>query len=870
MPIPQNKSGLSPMMRQYLKVKNEHPEKILFFRLGDFYEMFFDDAITASAELDLVLTGRDCGLSERAPMCGVPYHSCEGYIAKLIDKGYKVAICEQIEDPATATGIVKREIVRTITPGTVTEPSMLEEGVNNYIAGLYIDDKGFGLCFSDITTGMIELTESPTDDSTLMSELCRFSPREVVMNSIAYCNKEMLANIEKQLEVIPEQLHERFFELKSSEESLLKKFDKNDSTVKKILKSGNGVKALNALLEYIGDTHQSGIKRLIKLNIYRIEQYLSISAISRRNLELTESFRGREKRGSMLWVIDKTKSSMGRRLLRNFLEKPLTNADSINERLDAVSELYLNTVNLAQIRDLISNVSDIERIMTRVLYKSCTPRDFVALSNTTILLEQIKSIGTKFSCKLLSQTVSSIDTLRDLSLRIIDTISEDPPALLREGGYIKKGFNNELDELRELLSNNRGFLSKMENDLKEKTAIRKLKIGYNKVFGYYIEVPHSNTDIIPDFFYRKQTLTSAERYITEDLKELENKIIGASERISILERGLFEELREAIETELTRIQNSADAVSLLDVLCCFAVLGLENNYTRPIVDEGNGIDIKNGRHPVVELVSDELFIPNNTLLDDKTNLVNIITGPNMAGKSTYMRQTALIIILAQMGCYVPAREARIGVVDAIFTRIGASDDLFSGDSTFMIEMKEVAHIFKKATKKSLIILDEIGRGTSTYDGMSIARAVIERISAKDGLRAKTMFATHYHELTVMDREFNCIKNYNIAVKKRGDSIVFLRKIVYGPSDDSYGIEVANLAGVPSEVIELAKNVLKNIENNHYVHKNKVELEKETDMTDVVSSVIEKLRNIDINTLTPIEAMYFLHELNADIIKGNGE
>ncbi|MCL2539552.1 MAG: DNA mismatch repair protein MutS, partial [Oscillospiraceae bacterium] len=616
------------------------------------------------------------------------------------------------------------------------------------------------------------------------------------------------------------------------------------------------------------ETQHKGAERLIKINVYRCAHYLCMSAESRRSLEITESARGREKRGSLLWAIDRTESSMGKRLLRSFLERPLTDPEAINKRLDAVSELYDEPVVLAKIKESLKAITDIDRLMTRIVYNSCTPRDMAALAKTSRELQNIKKNAGPLSSPLLVQTVSSIDDMKDIAERIEKTISDEPPAQLRDGGYIKNGFSSEVDELRELLHNNRNILSRMERGLKESTGIRNLKIGYNKVFGYYIEVSRSNAELVPGNFVRKQTLTGGERYITEELKTLENKILGANERLNVLERALFEELRLFVETEIRRIQRSADAVSLVDVLCAYAALAQERNYTRPAVDGGEMIIIKNGRHPVVELINrnTELFVPNDTLLGGKSDLINIITGPNMSGKSTYMRQTALIVMLAQMGSFVPAKEARIGVVDAIFTRIGASDDLFSGDSTFMIEMKEIAYIFSKATKKSLLILDEVGRGTSTYDGMSIARAVIERIAAKGGLRAKTMFATHYHELTVMDREFECVRNYNIAAKKIDDNIVFMRRIVHGPSDDSFGIEVAKLAGVPEGVIERAKSVLRDIELRGGYSAVKV---KEADSADAQGELLDKLKGLNVENLTPLEAMFTLNEL-AEYARRTGE
>ena len=865
--LPENLSGITPMMRQYIDVKRKHEDSILFYRLGDFYEMFFDDAITASAQLDLVLTGRDCGLSDRAPMCGIPYHSSEGYIAKLIKKGYKVAICEQVEDPALAKGLVKREVIRVVTPGTVTESSMLNEETNNYISSVFFSKKIFGLSFLDITTGVIYLTQARIDHDTITGELARFSPKEVLMNEEAYKNELLTKFIEKNLSALVEQLYEGYFSDESIKNSLsmlpsnLGILEHENDTIASI--------ALGSLLRYIKETHSGAIERITAVNRYRCEEYLYLPYESRRNLELSENLRSNQKRGSLLWAIDKTTNSLGKRLLKSYIEKPLTNSNLINERLDAVQELYSDSITLTKMRDYLSKITDIERLMTRVVYKSCTPRDFIALSQSTKQIAQIKEIGFNLCARLNKETIDSLDLLEDISAAIDSTIVEDAPTGFKDGGYIKESCHSEIGELREILHNSRNYLLRMENEIKERTNIRTLKIGYNRVFGYYIEVTNSNRDLIPLDFVRKQTLVNSERYITEELKELENRILGAKERLDLLEREIFEALRYQVETNLKRIQRNAESIAILDVLGCFATLGIENNYVKPEVDDGDLIYIKNGRHPVVELLNSsfEVFVPNDTLLDRKDNLVNIITGPNMSGKSTYMRQTALIVVMAQIGCFVPAREAHIGIVDAVFTRIGASDDIFSGDSTFMIEMKEISQIFAKATKKSLLILDEVGRGTSTYDGMSIAKAVVEAIASKKGIMAKTMFATHYHELTILDSEFSNVKNYNIAARKKDDDIIFLRRIVHGPSDDSFGIEVAKIAGVPVGVIERAKEILLEIE----MSKGYTPLKrKEDDIgTDESEYILQKLRIINPESITPIEAIYLLNELST-LAKNKGE
>ena len=866
MPLPNNITDITPMMRQYIDVKRENEDSILFYRLGDFYEMFFDDALLASAELDLVLTGRDCGLKERAPMCGIPYHSAEGYIAKLIKKGYKVAICEQVEDPALAKGLVKREVIRVVTPGTVTDSSMLNEESNNYISSLFFSKKNFGLCFLDVTTGTIYLTEGNLDLKIIMGELARFSPKEVVMNREAFTNEALIKFIEKNLSALPEELFEGYFSLSTISDTLKKLPFEFDTKTTKAENSGN--LALVGLIRYLNETHGGAVERMTGLYRYKCEEFMYIPPESRRSLELTETLRTNQKRGSLLWVIDKTTNSMGKRLLRSFLEKPLTNSIAINERLTAVSELNSNSVTLIKLRDSLTKVYDIERLMTRVIYKSCTPRDLVSLAFSTKEIISIKEVGKDLEVKLNKTLIDNLDILEDLTERILTTIVDDPPAQLKDGGYIRETVHSEISELKEILHNSKNYLTRMENEIKDETGIRTLRIGYNRVFGYYIEVTNSNKDLIPAHFVRKQTLVNSERYITDELKQLESRILGANERLDLLEREIFESLRVEVEANLKRIQKNADSIAYLDVLCCFATLGIENNYTKPDVDDSGVIYIKNGRHPVVEQLnnSSEMFVPNDTILDNKENLVNIITGPNMSGKSTYMRQTALIVILAQMGCFVPARESHIGVVDAIFTRIGASDDIFSGDSTFMIEMKEISNIFSKATKKSLLILDEVGRGTSTYDGMSIARAVIEAIAKKDGIRAKTMFATHYHELTILDSEFKNIKNYNIAAKKRDDDIIFLRRIVHGPSDDSFGIEVAKLAGVPNDVIERAKEILLDIEiNKGYTPV----IREDNSNSSEFDYIISKLKVTNPDNITPLESMYLLNEL-ATLARKKGE
>ena len=857
MSFPENTASLSPMMKQYLAVKQQHQNELLFYRLGDFYEMFFDDAVTASHELELVLTGRDCGLSERAPMCGVPFHSYEGYVAKLIAKGYKVAICEQMEDPALAKGIVKREIVRVVTPGTVTDIGALSDGKNNYICCLYLGKEGFGISFADITTGSVFVTETSSDMSAAIDEISRFEPSEIICNEAAYSNKLLADYCNRFLGYKPFLLYDGYFDISSAKNYISNQFENEKLSSLFAFQRGYAVYSLGALIKYLTETQFHGVTRLVDIETYKCVEYLTLCATTRRNLELTETLRSGEKQGSLLWVIDKTSTSMGKRRLRAMLEKPLRSADEINTRLMAVEELFNDSVKLTRLKETLFGMFDIERLMTRVLYKSCTPRDLRALYESCIKINQLRELSADFKSPLLRSLGGEIDSLDDIKEKINSMISEEPPALLKDGGYIRFGYSADVDELRALVSNSKAFLARLEGSLKEKTGIKNLKIGYNRVFGYYIEVSRSNSESVPESFIRKQTLANGERYINEELKELETKILSASERLNMLERQLYDELLSFIELNLKRIQATAGAIAHIDALASFASLAKENNYCRPVVDESGVISIKNGRHPVVEMViNGELFVPNDTLLDKKDNLVNIITGPNMAGKSTYMRATALIVLLAQMGSFVPAADAHIGVVDAIYTRVGASDDLFAGDSTFMVEMKEVAEILKNATSRSLIILDEIGRGTSTYDGMSIARAVVEEICREDGIGAKTMFATHYHEITDMVNDYKNVKNYNIAVKKRGDDITFLRRIVSGPADDSYGIEVAKLAGVPDSAIARAKEILLSLDSVTESRPRRQEPNSEA-LKDKLREEIEK---INVETLTPIEAMCVLNDL----------
>ena len=861
-------AALSPMMQQYFEMKKQHPDKILFFRLGDFYEMFFDDAILASKELELTLTGRDCGQEQRAPMCGVPFHSYEGYVAKLIAKGYKVAICEQMEDPAQAKGLVKRDIVRVVTPGTVIESSMLQDDKNNYIASLYLHEGRVGVCFADVSTGTAHTTILAGDklDIQIISELCRYTPSEVLFNTALLNCKAVTAYIKQQLGCAVELAEEERYDPAACRSALQNQFGPAYEQATGRHWDDEASLALAVLLGYLAETQKKGVERLKTVDNYAEAQFMQLSPVTRANLELTETMRGREKKGTLLWVLDKTQTAMGKRLLRSWIEQPLVSVAAINSRLDGVEELLAATMARQDLRQALGYVFDLERLMTRAVYGSATPREIYALASTCAQLPQIRRLAGSFSCEELSGILADLDELADVREGIFAAVDENAPALLKDGGVIKAGYSQEVDELRDIMAGGKGFLGEMEAKLKEETGIRTLKIGYNRVFGYYIEVSKSFTSQVPETFVRKQTLTNGERYITPELKELENKILGAGERLAALERQLFDELLHAVSAQLPRIQRTAGALARLDVLCSLAETAANNNYVRPAVDAGDRLVIREGRHPVIEqMLKGNLFVPNDTVLDCGENRCLIITGPNMAGKSTYMRQTALIALMAQIGSFVPAASCEMGVVDAIFTRVGASDDLAAGQSTFMVEMTEVADILRSATPKSLVVLDEIGRGTSTFDGMSIARAVVEHIADRDAdLGCKTLFATHYHELTDLENSVDGVKNYNIAVKKRGDDITFLRRIVRGPADDSYGIQVAKLAGLPDCVTDRAKQILKVLEANAPDANRVTQLDFDAvehfAQAEVPGELVEKLQATDIETLTPLEALNFLYEL----------
>ena len=854
------------MMKQYFAIKEQNKDSILFFRLGDFYEMFYDDAKIASKELELTLTGRDCGQAERAPMCGVPFHSCEGYIARLVAKGYKVAICEQTEDPATAKGLVKRDIIRVITPGTVMESSMLDEGRNNYICCMFSENKKIGLCFCDISTGELYATEISGSDSvnSLTSQLASYNPREILIGGDIVKIKTLPSFIKSKLSAGVEMLQDESFDNKLCTDTVNMQFGEE---MQCIADSQVLINAIGALINYLKETQKNGLERINKIELYSDKQYMNLDYNTQRNLELTATMLNKEKRGSLLWVLDKTKTAMGKRLIRSWLEHPLLNVSAINNRQSAVEELVNNNMLRLDIMDALSGIFDIERLMTRIVYGSANGRELRSLAAALQKLPQLSELVADCSAKYLKKVYKEIDLLEDIYNLIDSAIVEEPPFSVREGGMIKKGYNPDLDILLTDMNDSKGILARIEAEQREKTGIPKLRVGYNKVFGYYIEVTNSYKDLVPETYIRKQTLTNCERYITQDLKDIEGRILGAKDRSVAMEYTLFDNVRKTVADNLERIQKTAKAIAVLDVLVSLANVAADNRYVRPEVNLSTVIRLKDSRHPVVEaLLNDTPFVPNDVYLDSAGERVAIITGPNMAGKSTYMRQVALIVLMAQMGSFVPASSATIGVVDSIFTRVGASDDLASGQSTFMVEMSEVANIVKSATSKSLLILDEIGRGTSTFDGMSIARAVLEYCADRKKLGAKTLFATHYHELTVMQDLLDGVKNYSIAVKKRGDDITFLRRIIPGGADDSFGIEVAKLAGLPNSIINRAKEILKELEsgsNAPTVIKEKSE-DMQMSLISNDNAVVERLSEVDLNTLTPIEAINLLYELKSMI------
>lgn len=857
--------ALTPMMQQYMKIKEEYADSILLFRLGDFYEMFFEDAKIASRELELTLTGKDCGEEERAPMCGIPYHAVENYLGRLVSKGYKVAICEQTEDPALAKDIVRREVIRVVTPGTVFESELLPNDKNNYIASVCVDSGRAGITFADVSTGEIIATEveGVRLEPLILNELATYSPKELLLNFPTAGYKDLSEYIKGQNVFVGDLARDYFDPDRAGSE--LAKLNGGLPDVSGIPSGGRAlIRSAGALVGYLSDTQKTDLGYFNKLAVYTSAQFLEIDRSTRRNLELTENMRSKDRKNTLLAVINKTKTSMGNRLLASWVEKPLINTYYITRRQKAVAELYDAYMLRSELGETLRNAGDLERLLTKVVYGTANGRDLNAIADTLAVVPRLKALLAECGSDELSGIRDGIDELTDIYTLIKRGIIDEPPFSIREGGFIRAGFSKDIDELRDVITNGKSYVEKLEETEREKTGIKKLRVGYNRVFGYYIEVLRSNTEPIPDYYVRKQTLTNCERYITDDLKKLEATILGASDRIASLEYDAFELIRQEVSNRGERIRKTAEKLARLDVYYSLAEAAVKNNYCAPEVDYSDVIDIKDGRHPVVELVvRDSYFVPNDTYLNTSSDRLMLITGPNMAGKSTYMRQVALIVILAQIGSFVPAREARIGIVDKIFTRIGASDDLASGQSTFMLEMNEVAYILKNATKKSLVIYDEIGRGTSTFDGMSIARAVAEYTAGKK-IGAKTLFATHYHELTDLEEKLDGVRNYNIAAKKKGDTLTFLRKIVRGKTDDSYGIEVASLAGVPSAVIKRAKEVLTDLENGSRpvsVSPAAKPDEGEISFDSVISeSLADELRSLDLNVMTPIEALSYLYEL----------
>ena len=855
---------LTPMKRQYLAMKEKHPDCLLFFRLGDFYEMFDEDAKTAAAELNLTLTTRDRNKppEQRTPMCGVPYHSAEAYIARLIAKGYKVAICEQTEDPAQAKGLVDREIIRVVTPGTLIEENMLEEGKNNFLASLCVTDQGAGLCFGDISTGEVFLTFFPPTGwmDQAVNELSRFAPREVLLSPEAG-QQGMIDFLVGKLHCRVERTTPQRFALEEVQPQVQKQFTHGLDQVPP--EAAPAIQAAGALLSYLYETQKTDLSYLQTLRYYSTGGFLELDPVARRNLELTETLRGKEKKGSLLWVLDKTKTAMGGRLLRSWLERPLLDPVAISRRLEAVGWLVDHPVEREELGQVLREITDLERLISRVVYGTAGARDLVSLAAGLDKLPLLQNLLPDRAPTLLAKVRGELSGLPELTDLIGRAIVDEPPFSVREGGLIRDGYHPDVDELREILTDTKGVIAKLEAAEKEKTGIKSLKVGFNKVFGYYIEVSKSYYDQVPDHYIRKQTLVNCERYITQELKDMEHTILSAQDRIVALEYQLFCQVRDAAAAQAPRIQEIAGAVAQTDVLTSFATVAAENNYCMPLVDNSDKLEITEGRHPVVEKMRrDILFVPNDTYMDNKDHLAAIITGPNMAGKSTYMRQVALMVLMAQMGSFVPARSAHIGVVDRIFTRIGASDDLAGGQSTFMVEMSEVAELLKHATSRSLLILDEIGRGTSTYDGMAIARAVLEWCADPKRLGAKTLFATHYHELTVLEGQLPGVKNFNIAARKKKDQIIFLRKIVPGGADQSYGIEVANLAGLPAKVIRRAREILAELESQEAAPRPTTAREEEQVSLTALGEeeVLSTLRNTPVESLTPLQALNLLNEL----------
>jgi len=878
-------SQLSPMMQHYMETKKEYPDCVLFYRLGDFYEMFFDDALTVSKELEITLTGKDCGLSERAPMCGVPFHALDSYLYRLVQKGYKVAIAEQMEDPRQAKGLVKREVIRVVTPGTITSSQVLDETKNNYLMGIVYMDGIYGISTADISTGDFMVTEVDSDRE-LFDEINKFSPSEIICNNAFYMSGVDMDELKNRYQVVISALDSRFFGEESCRRILMEHFKVGALVGLGLEDYATGIIAAGAVMQYIYETQKSTLEHITTITPYSTGQYMVIDTSTRRNLELVETMREKQKRGTLLWVLDKTKTAMGARLLRACIEQPLIHRDEIIKRQNAVEELNMNYISREEICEYLNPIYDLERLIGRISYKTANPRDLIAFRSSLEMLPYIKRILGEFNSELLAELGRELDPLQDIFQLIGDAIVEDPPITVREGGIIKDGYNQEADRLRHAKTEGKNWLAELEAKEKEKTGIKTLKVKFNKVFGYYFEVTNSFKDQVPDYYIRKQTLTNAERFTTDELKQLEDIIMGAEEKLVSLEYDLFCEVRDKIGAEVIRIQKTAKSIAGIDVFCSLSVVATRRNYVKPSINDKGVIQIKNGRHPVVEqMMRDDMFVANDTFLDNGKNRLSVITGPNMAGKSTYMRQVALIVLMAQLGSFVPAQEADIGICDRIFTRVGASDDLASGQSTFMVEMTEVANILRNATRNSLLVLDEIGRGTSTFDGLSIAWAVIEHISNSKLLGAKTLFATHYHELTELEGTIAGVKNYCIAVKEQGDDIVFLRKIVRGGADKSYGIQVAKLAGVPDSVIARAKEIaeelsdaditarakeIAEISSNITQHKavpkpDEVDLQQLSFFDTVKDDdIIRELDSLELSTMTPLDAMNTLYRLQTKL------
>ena len=874
---------MTPMMQKYLETKKEYPDCILFYRLGDFYEMFFEDALTASKELEITLTGKNCGLKERAPMCGVPFHAVEGYLNKLVAKGYKVAICEQVEDPKMAKGLVKREVVRVVTPGTNLDTQALDETKNNYIMCIvYIADR-YGVSIADVTTGDYFVTELDTERK-LLDEIHKFTPSEIICNEAFYMTGMDFEDLKHRLNIAIYSLVSWYFSDETAKNTLLSHFKVADVQGLGLEDYGSGTVAAGALLKYLYETQKNSLGNMTSLQLYSTGKYMIIDSSTRRNLELVETLREKQKRGSLLWVLDKTKTAMGARMIRSFVEQPLIEKAEIERRLDAIEVLKEHAMTREEIREYLNPIYDLERLIGRVTYQTANPRDLIAFKSSLEMLPFLKHLLEEFKAPLLRDIQADLDPLEDIFALIDASIAEEPPISIRDGGILKEGYDEEIDKLRHAKTEGKGWLMELEAKERERTGIKNLRIKYNKVFGYYLEVTNSYRDMVPDDYVRKQTLTNAERFITADLKELEDIILGAEDKLVALEYEIFRDIRDKIAGEVQRIQKTAKAVAGIDVFSALALVAEHGNYCRPSLNEKGVIDIKNGRHPVVEkMINNDMFIANDTYLDNKKQRISIITGPNMAGKSTYMRQTALIVLMAQIGSFVPAESAKIGIVDRIFTRVGASDDLASGQSTFMVEMTEVANILRNATHNSLLVLDEIGRGTSTFDGLSIAWAVVEHISNPKLLGAKTLFATHYHELTELEGKLDNVNNYCIAVKEKGDDIVFLRKIVPGGADKSYGIQVAKIAGVPDSVIARAKVIAEELSAHDIAEftgritvegtpaKKRNKKLDEVDLTqmslfDTVKDddIIDELKDLDLGNLTPIDALNKLYQLQNKI------